>query len=500
MRSAHLILLFSTFLISFSTVHSQTDPPADASLNPYQTIYNHLYYLQDESYDPLLSGQSFNSPADSIENSKQAIKLKQVMDGMGLFVRLELIPNDPNFFDSTQNQPIYFPFADELPEVYVFKNDSGWHYSDETKKAISSLHQKVYPLGANILLNILPENANNKFFGLYLWQYLGFVLIGILVIILFYILRLLLSWIIRRLTSDYVLWKRMKFFTSVWGSLLFLQLLIPLLLLPPKLMEIFTLSLKIILSFVFLLILLQLINILITFLRGITEKTESKMDEQLLPVLKRGIQVIVLALWLLQILSLLGINVTALIAGISIGGLALALAAQDTLKNLFGSLTIFMDKPFQIGDWVQSGDAEGTVEEVGFRSTRIRSFENSLIYVPNSQLSDRTINNYGLRDFRRFKTTIGIRYDTPPDKVEEFIKGMRSIVSNHPHTKKDAFEIHLNNLGASALEILFYIFFETSTWTEELESKHEIIMSIIRLAEELGVEFAFPSTTVYLEK
>ena len=252
-------------------------------------------------------------------------------------------------------------------------------------------------------------------------------------------------------------------------------------------------------SLLFLLILLKLANVVLSYVDRFTRKTESKMDEQLLPVLKRAVQFVIVAFWLLHLLTLLGVNITTLIAGISIGGLAIALAAQDTLKNLFGSVTIFLDKPFQIGDSIKVGGTEGTVQEVGFLSTRIRSFANSLIYVPNSKLSDSTIDNFGLREYRRYKTMIGLMYNTPPAKIDAFVAGLRKIVEDHPHTRKDAYEIHLNNLGDSAIEILFYIFFKVDNWTGELTSKHDLLMSILTLAEDLGVSFAFSSTSVYME-
>ena len=117
---------------------------------------------------------------------------------------------------------------------------------------------------------------------------------------------------------------------------------------------------------------------------------------------------------------------------------------------------------------------DGSVEEVGFRSTRVRTPDNSLIYVPNGKLSDMIINNLGLRQFRRFRTAIGITYDTSPVLIEAFVEGLRKIVRNHPHTLKDKFEIHLNDLNASSLDIIFNIYLEVDTWTDELKSKHEI--------------------------
>ena len=201
------------------------------------------------------------------------------------------------------------------------------------------------------------------------------------------------------------------------------------------------------------------------------------MDEQLVPIMTRTLQAVIIVIAMLSALQLLDVNVTALIAGISIGGLAIALAAQDTVKNLFGSFTIFLDKPFQIGDWVNFNGVDGTVEEVGFRSTRVRTFANSLVSVPNGKLADMIINNYGLRVYRRYSTTITITYGTKPELIEQFVEGLRQIVALHPDTRKDAFYVHLNGMSSSSLDILFYIFFDVPDWNAELKAKEEILLA-----------------------
>ena len=348
--------------------------------------------------------------------------------------------------------------------------------------------------------NYFRKKDLQDFLGLSLWQYSGIGIFILLCGFLFLVIRYLIGILIRiQKESNRKTWNQIKLLASSWISLKVFGLLLPVLLFPVKFMENIKLILGLATSLLFLLILLKLANVVLSYVDRFTRKTESKMDEQLLPVLKRAVQFVIVAFWLLHLLTLLGVNITTLIAGISIGGLAIALAAQDTLKNLFGSVTIFLDKPFQIGDSIKVGGTEGTVQEVGFLSTRIRSFANSLIYVPNSKLSDSTIDNFGLREYRRYKTMIGLMYNTPPAKIDAFVAGLRKIVEDHPHTRKDAYEIHLNNLGDSAIEILFYIFFKVDNWTGELTSKHDLLMSILTLAEDLGVSFAFSSTSVYME-
>ena len=134
---------------------------------------------------------------------------------------------------------------------------------------------------------------------------------------------------------------------------------------------------------------------------------------------------------------------------------------------------IFVDKPFQIGDWITSGSIDGTVGEVGLRSTRIRTFRNSLTYVPNGILADSVVDNHGLRNYRRFYTKLGIIYGTPTHLIETFVEGLNKIVLNHPNTLKTNYHIYLNDFNASSLDIMFYIFFQVPNWGEELKCRHD---------------------------
>jgi MscS family membrane protein len=203
---------------------------------------------------------------------------------------------------------------------------------------------------------------------------------------------------------------------------------------------------------------------------------------------------------IVQILSLMDVNVTALIAGISIGGLALALAAKDTVSNLIGSIMVFMDKPFQIGDYIEIGSMGGTVKEVGFRSTRIQTKDTSIISIPNGNIANTALTNKGVRVFRLFETMLGVTYDTNPDLIETFIEKLKKMIIDDPRVTNDDFYIALNGLGPSSLDILFRVYLNTSDYAGEIKIKEDLILNILRMAEELGVSFAFPSTSVYIEK
>ena len=230
-------------------------------------------------------------------------------------------------------------------------------------------------------------------------------------------------------------------------------------------------------------------------------KTEGKLDDQLVPMVGRVLKVAVIALGIVFVLQNQGVQVGSLIAGLGIGGLAFALAAKDTVENLFGSLTIFLDRPFQIGDWIVVDDKwEGVVEEVGLRSTRIRSFGKSMISVPNGKVGNSPINNMGQRPFRRQTTTLGIEYSTPTEKIETYVAQLNRIVAEHPETWDGTCEIHFKDFGASSLDIMVYFFIECPDWHRELQVRQEIFIAFMKAAEDLGINFAFPSTSLYVER
>ena len=205
----------------------------------------------------------------------------------------------------------------------------------------------------------------------------------------------------------------------------------------------------------------RLIDIVGQFMAERAKRTDNRFDDLLVPIVTRTLKVFLVVAAMVLLADKANQDPTKLLTGLGLGGLAFALAAKDVVANIFGSFTILMDRPFQIGDWVTIGDIDGNVENVGVRSTRIRTFYNSLITVPNSEVITRSVDNMGARRYRRIKTSIGIAYDTPPEKVDAFCEGIREIIRRHPYTRKDYFHCYLNQFEASSLGILLYCFVET---------------------------------------
>ena len=229
-------------------------------------------------------------------------------------------------------------------------------------------------------------------------------------------------------------------------------------------------------------------------------RSASKFDDLLVPLVRKSSKVIVSAVGLVALAEAFNLSVSSILAGLGLGGLAFALAAQDTVKNFFGSLTVVLDRPFDVGDWVKIDDVEGTIMEVGFRSTRVRTFQNSVVSLPNAKLLTAVVDNFGAREFRRYSTRIGLAYDTPAAKLEAFCEGVRTLVKNSEKTRKDFYEVQVNELGAHSIEVLLYIFFVCDTWSQELAARHQLILDMLRLSEELGVEIAFPTQTLHVHQ
>ncbi len=243
----------------------------------------------------------------------------------------------------------------------------------------------------------------------------------------------------------------------------------------------------------------RLIDLVVAFLEARAEASPSKLDDMLVPLFERSAKIFVLVFGLIFLADSLRVPITSLLAGVGIGGIALALAAQDLVKNLFGSLTVLLDRPFEIDDYIAVSGVEGTVEEVAFRSTRIRTPADTVVTLPNANLISASVENFGRRRFRRWRSHIGLAYDTPTLVISTFCERLRTIILEREDTRKEGFFAELNNLGASSLEVLFQVYFEVPGQADELRGRHQLAVAILDLAEELGIEIAFPTQTIHVQ-
>ncbi len=231
------------------------------------------------------------------------------------------------------------------------------------------------------------------------------------------------------------------------------------------------------------------------YLVPIIEKSESDLDDQLLPILRKGIHA---AVWIMAIiigLNNAGYDVGALIAGLGIGGLALALAAQDTVANLFGGITIFVDQPFTINDWIKINSFEGIIEEVGIRSTRIRTFEGRLVTIPNKVFAESAIENVSAEPSRRVILMLGLTYNTSPEKMKEALSILAGVHSKFSNQLEEKHLEHFDSFGDFSLNLRFVYYIKKGEDVFQLNS--DIRMDILEKFNAAGLDFAFPTQTIH---
>jgi MscS family membrane protein len=224
--------------------------------------------------------------------------------------------------------------------------------------------------------------------------------------------------------------------------------------------------------------------------------TESKADDQIVPFLKEGIKVVVVIFFFFLILgAIFDLDITSLIAGLGIGGLAIALAAKESLENLLGSFTIFFDKPFQVGDLIKIGNTEGHIERIGFRSTRIRTLDKSFVTVPNKKLVDSELDNLTLREQRRVRFFIQLTYNTPSSSLRKLMDDIKDYVLSQPETT-DECHVHFYEFGTYSLNIRIIYFVNSNEWDIYSSVREKVNFHIMELVERNQLSFAFPTSTI----
>lgn len=230
----------------------------------------------------------------------------------------------------------------------------------------------------------------------------------------------------------------------------------------------------------------------------VAEKTESYIDEIASSLGMGLIKLLIVVSAIIACADVVGLPYEGVLTGLGVGGVALAFAARDTVSNMLSGLILMADRPFKRGDLVEIDRTLATVDTVGLRSTRLRALDDTVLHVPNSRLSDRIIANWGKRRKRRVKMLIGLTYDTPREKFERFVGGLREVYMSQPHADVENFYVGLNGFGASSIDIEFYGYFYVLSYEAQVNAQHALMLEIIALAEKIGVSFAFPTRTVHV--
>jgi MscS family membrane protein len=231
---------------------------------------------------------------------------------------------------------------------------------------------------------------------------------------------------------------------------------------------------------------------------SVNEKINNKIDLILLPFISRTIRVIMIAISISIIGQEFDYDVNGLVAGLGLGGLAFALAAKEAVGNLIGGIVIVTEKPFSIGEWILTPSVEGTVEDINFRSTKIRTFSQALVTVPNSTLANEPITNWSRMGKRRINFHLGLNYQTSKEQIERVVKRIEQMLRTHEEIHPDTIMVAFDHYNDSSLDILLYFFTNTTVWAEHVKIKHDINLAIMGILEEEGVEVAFPSRTIYV--
>ncbi len=236
------------------------------------------------------------------------------------------------------------------------------------------------------------------------------------------------------------------------------------------------------------------------------QKTESKLDDMLVPLISSVVKFLVIFIGVLLVMQSMGYQVSSLIAGLGIGGAALALASKDTLANLFGAFVVFFDKPFEIGDWISVNGVEGEVEEIRLRTTVIRTWDNSVVTLPNQVLSTDNINNYERRHYRKMECGFGVLYSTKSDQIEEIVKKIKAhlavnAVKDPANIKPEEiyapnYYVAFKGFGDSSLDIQVTVFTVNRGLARHIEDRQRFLLEIMHIVEEAGTGFAFPTRTL----
>jgi len=243
----------------------------------------------------------------------------------------------------------------------------------------------------------------------------------------------------------------------------------------------------------------RLIDVLAEFLAETLARRDKALSGQFMPLIRQTLRITTLILGGLTILSTVGVDVYGIVAGLGVGGLAIALAAQDTFANFIGAFNVLTDRPFKVGDWIQIGDkVDGDVEEIGFRSTKVRTFGNTQLTVPNSIIAKEIVNNWSRMKKRRIKMTIGVTYDTTPEQMEELLRRIETMLKEDEGVNQDYMLVKFTDFGPSSLDVFLYYFSKSTVWKEYLEVRQRINLGIMKIVDDMGLEFAFPTQTIHI--
>ncbi len=246
--------------------------------------------------------------------------------------------------------------------------------------------------------------------------------------------------------------------------------------------------------------LFRLADVLVDVLEQVSSNTDNDAFRGFGSLVKKSLRIFIIIVGVVMVIDNLGYDIGGIIATLGIGGAAFAFAAKDTIANLYGSIALALDRPFRVGDWIQVGDrVDGDVEEIGLRSTKVRTWPKTVISIPNAVLANEMIDNWSRMPKRRIKQVVGVTYETSPDTMEKIVEAIRKLLQEDEGVQQDFILVNWTDFGSSSLDILVYYFTATTKWLEHMEIRQRINLKIARTVRDHGSSVAFPTRTLYFE-
>lgn len=476
-------------------------------VNPRAAAATILANLRDDRMDPARAARCAEAtPTMSRAKREEAMTtLKSALDAVGARVRIEDIPETAAHIDPRTFEPIVV-LARELPRVRLERMDDGqWMLPASVLLNADAIYDDAVALDLHRVQRTFPAWAQQRLLGVAVWQMLALLALFALGFAIRWLVAHGITW-----RSDVILGafklttpkEDVLRATRPLGTIalcIVVILGVPSLALSGGVSTFLILTMRVVAAFMALRFSWVVVDVAADQMVRRAQITPGRMDDHIVPLIRRMLKIAVIALAGALVLQTFGVNVGSLVAGLGIGGLAVALAAKDTIGNFFGSVAIFLDRPFQLGDWVTAGDVEGTVEHVGFRSTQIRTVRDTVVTVPNAKLADTNLDNWGARRARQVRLFIAVEHGATPEQIEAFCDGTRAIIAAHPHTKKEDVEMHLHDITQGALTFLMQVYIVRPTWGAELRVRHELLVDIVRLANDIGLRIAYPTRTLRVD-
>jgi MscS family membrane protein len=491
--------------LALTSVARAADPP-EGCKTPRAAVESVFGWLEPSHYNPAKAIRCLDRSGRSVaELRESAQRIKSVYESRALRIDPKKLSDEPNWVNPQGGKQSFLPHS-SLPRIEVERQPDGeWRWTRSALDRVDELHEDGLAQRHAYFIQKLPAWTRTTVLGVEIWQAIALVLIVLAAYALRSVIRAVVKVRLAKLAEErgaHLTAQIAQVFATPGACLLLalmLRLTYPSLGLSLDAAVVVSTFIKALVVFGLVVALYRLTDVFSTHLSQRAQKSESKLDDQFVPLFRKATKVLIVIAGILLVLQNLDVNVMSLVAGLGIGGLAVALAAKDSIANLFGSVMIFTDRPFSIGDWVKVESVEGRIEEVGFRSTKIRTLADTVVVLPNARFMEATIENFSARRARRIHATFAVTYDTPLEKLQAFIEGIRAIVQANPNTQKDTYEIHFSGFSPTGLEVYVHFYTVRLTWSEELRERHNVFSEILRLTVALGVKLSAPSPILKAE-